>query len=581
MSAPEPTDAAVLVVDDEQPNIDLLEGFLAAGGFGNVTSTRSPDQVCGLVASVRPDIILLDLRMPRLDGFEVMSRLQEQIPPDVFLPIVVLTADITTEAKQRALAGGASDFLTKPLDGEEVLLRIRNLLRTRFLQLDQRDARFAAESSERRASFLAEASRVLSASFDYQTALEALARSAIPELADHFVIDLRDEAGGTARVAAAHADPDVVGPLRDAIELWGGFLTRDHPLSRKVREGHAVLIADVVSAPDSGELAETAIEHARYPAARSLICLPLVSSGRVNGELFLAITRADRQYGSQELELAEELARRVSLAVDNARLFHQAQEATAARDDILAVVAHDLRNPLNTVSMVLEALEETPEPDRGRHLEIARRSADRMNRLIQDLLEVARIESNSLRLESRPESIAPLLDEASSMLRPLAESRGIRLETAECEDLPPAMMDPARVLQVISNLVGNAIKFTPEGGLVQIRCDHREDGLRFMVRDTGPGIPPHRLSHIFGRFWQAGKADRRGIGLGLSIARGIVEGHGGRIWAESTVGEGTSFYFTLPAVDPLHRVRSVETLAGADGPLSERPAEPAGAPIPE
>ncbi|HEX6041820.1 sensor histidine kinase, partial [Longimicrobium sp.] len=182
-----------------------------------------------------------------------------------------------------------------------------------------------------------------------------------------------------------------------------------------------------------------------------------------------------------------------------------------------------------------------------RHLETVKRSAVRMDRLIQDLLEVSRMVGGKLALAPQDEEMRLLVTEAGAMLRPLAEARGIRFTLDAPRELPRLRVDGARVMQVISNLVGNAVKFTPEGGSVTLGAawDGRE--LHLSVADTGAGISPEQLPHVFGRFWQADSADSRGLGLGLAIARGIVEAHGGRIWVESELGEGSTFHFTLPA----------------------------------
>jgi signal transduction histidine kinase len=160
---------------------------------------------------------------------------------------------------------------------------------------------------------------------------------------------------------------------------------------------------------------------------------------------------------------------------------------------------------------------------------------------------VNRMESGRLTIDATPELPATLINDTIDMLRPLATGSTIRLESNIDEDLPPVLADPARIQQVLSNLVGNAVKFTPRDGRITV-CAERIDGeVRFAVIDTGPGIPAEQLPHIFGRFWQAQSSDRRGIGLGLAIAKGIVEAHNGRIWVESNVGLGSTFYFTLPA----------------------------------
>jgi signal transduction histidine kinase len=194
-------------------------------------------------------------------------------------------------------------------------------------------------------------------------------------------------------------------------------------------------------------------------------------------------------------------------------------------------------------------LESTPldRVQERRQQEIVRRAADRMNRMIQDLLDVKRMESGRLTIDATPELPTTLINDTIDMLRPLATGSTIRLESNVEEDLPPVLADAARIQQVLSNLVGNAVKFTPRDGRITV-CAERIDGeVRFGVIDTGPGIPAEQLPHIFGRFWQAQASDRRGIGLGLAIAKGIVEAHNGRIWVESHVGLGSTFYFTLPA----------------------------------
>lgn len=536
--------AGILIVDDDAANVELLESFLEEDGYTALTSTRDPREVVPLYEAIRPDLILLDLHMPHLDGFEVMRQLAARIPPHEFVPILVLTADITADARQRALSDGAKDFLSKPLDQVEVLLRIRNLLETRFLYLEQRAAREAAEASERRAAFVAEASRVLASSFDSQTTLSMLAHLAVPTLADVCTIDLYDRDGGVARVGLAHADPETQSLLRELEQRGDTDTAAHHPLARQLLEGKPLLlpiVPDELFAGDAHDIWSFLRPH-------SLVSAPLITSpGRAVGVLTLVSTGSGREYGPDDLALAEELARRATLAIENARLFHDAQQASRARDEVLAIVAHDLRNPLNTIHLATSLLLETvPEGMHRKHLAIVSRSVDRMNRLIQDLLEVTRLESGKLSLELGVEPVAPLLSEAETMLCPLAAASSIQLEIATQDDLPPVVMDPARILQVISNLVGNAIKFTPQNGVIRLACEAIDGQVRFSISDTGRGIPPEQLPHIFSRFWQANRSDRRGIGLGLSIARGLVEAHGGSIWVESGIGTGTTFHFTLP-----------------------------------
>jgi signal transduction histidine kinase/DNA-binding NarL/FixJ family response regulator len=564
----------VLAIDDEEANLDLLQFFLADEGFPNFTGTSDPRGALATFDEVRPDLVLLDLHMPHIDGFGMMRGLRERVGPDDFVPILVLTADVTDGARLRALEEGASDFLTKPLDGVEVVLRIRNLLRTRVLHRAQQEGRARAEAAGRRAAFLAEASRVLGASLDAETTLAMLPRLAVPRLADYCVVDLVGRGEPRHRAGAAHTDAEAEELLVDGAPLWAGAFPDAHPMVRSLTEGQFVLLepVDPVALEEGATAEELRALHRLRPT--SLITVPLVLSGRLAGTLSLVMSHSGRRFEADDLGLAEELVRRAGAAQENARLFHDAQQATRARDQMLGVVAHDLRNPLSTIRLAAELLLElVPDATHRKHLATLHRSALRMNELIQDLMEVSRIESGALTLATRPERVSALLAEAGSMLGPLAQAHGLALETAVDDGVETVLGDSRRLLQVISNLVGNAIKFTPEGGRIGLRATAAGGEVRFAVADTGPGIPPEQLPHVFGRFWQANRGDRRGIGLGLSIARGIVEAHGGRIWVESDLGEGSTFYFTVPvtaapasaSLPPAFTVAgSSESVVGAD-----------------
>lgn len=246
---------------------------------------------------------------------------------------------------------------------------------------------------------------------------------------------------------------------------------------------------------------------------------------------------------STEIELRMDIAERVR--VENA--LHRAVQL---RDEVLGVVSHDLRNPVHTVSLASGLLLETigagaeQEPVR-RQLEIIGRAARQMDYLIRDLLDVASISSGRLSVELRRHDAGTLLQAACESLRPIAEGVGLQFLCEVPADAPAVLADSDRIVQLLSNLVGNAAKFTPPGGRVEVGVTASDREVRFHVADTGPGIPPEELPHIFEKFWQARRAGRHGAGLGLAISHGIAEAHGGRIWAESRPGEGTTFFFTL------------------------------------
>lgn len=237
---------------------------------------------------------------------------------------------------------------------------------------------------------------------------------------------------------------------------------------------------------------------------------------------------------------------------ENERLYEQAQRAVHAREDLLAIVSHDLKNPLGVMLMNIELLErDARENDRLRsrkRLAMMSRAGDQMRRLIEDLLDGASIEAQHLSIEKRPVACAQLVESALELFGPLAAEKGIQLDADVAPDLPNAVADAARVQQVFTNLVGNSLKLTPKGGTITLRARaHEPHDVVLSVSDTAMGIPEADIPHLFDRFWQGeGNARRLGSGLGLYIVKGIVEAHGGRVWVESVPGLGSTFSFTLP-----------------------------------
>ena len=229
------------------------------------------------------------------------------------------------------------------------------------------------------------------------------------------------------------------------------------------------------------------------------------------------------------------------------QMYGEAQRVIDAREEILRIVAHDLRNPLNTISMATALmLEDNKDSTSASHLRIIRRAGERANRLIQDLLSVTTIEAGRLSVAPRKISVGDLLHESVESLQPIAREKSITLSVSAAADLPPVRADSTRVLQVFSNLVGNAIKFTPTGGAITLSAVRGDGGVVCSVTDNGPGIPAAQIPRLFGKFWQAKRGDSGGVGLGLAIARGIVEAHGGVITVDSEVGKGSVFSFPLP-----------------------------------
>jgi PAS domain S-box-containing protein len=235
----------------------------------------------------------------------------------------------------------------------------------------------------------------------------------------------------------------------------------------------------------------------------------------------------------------------------NAKLVRELQSAVTARDEMMGIVSHDLRNPVNAVKMLAAAIlregAETPLPAPvSEHADVMLQAAMQMDALIQDLLDVSRMESGKMTISPRVIAMDDLVDQTRAMLTPAADAGGVRIVAKLPAGLPEVDVDPERVIQVLSNLIGNAIKYSTPGGEVVVSAVSEEDVVRLTVADGGIGIPEEELPRVFDRFWQSKRTNRSGAGLGLTIARGIVRAHAGRIWIESTPGEGTTVHFTLP-----------------------------------
>jgi PAS domain S-box-containing protein len=404
---------------------------------------------------------------------------------------------------------------------------------------------------ERSQRFLAQAGAILASSLDYEKTLASVAGLTVPDLADWSVVYIRDEDGSVRRIEVAHADPAKRELLHELL-LYPLDPRTPHPVFPVLETGALELMNEV---PDSF-LRALSLTDEHYDLYRtlglgSLLVVPLVARGETRGAMGF-FSSQPRHYGPDELALAQDLGVLSALAVDNARLYRNAQEAVQARDDMMAVVSHDLGNPLSAIrigtSLLLRTIpEDQLEAGGWNHLEFIRQSAQQMENLVNDLLDVKRLEAGKVELQVRSVGIRDVINPVVDVFRPIADGCEVDL-VVHCEDELPLMSgDPERLVQVLSNLVSNALKFTAKGGQVTIGARRAADFVLFAVTDTGVGIPADHLPHIFDRFWQGRREGKRGLGLGLAIAKGLVEAHGGRIWSESVLGEGTTFLFTVPA----------------------------------
>ena len=395
---------------------------------------------------------------------------------------------------------------------------------------------------------------MLDRSLDYKETLANVVSLVVPSMADYAGITLLGEDGSLRWGYSAHRDAAKEDLARQLRTYQPELTVADNPHAKVLRSGETQAIYDVNEAfMNSVARDDTHRALLRELAITSVIILRLAARGKALGSLVLATTRdSDRRYTDRDVAIANEIGRRAALAVDHALLFRAAEQAARARDQMVAVVSHDLKNPLATIQMAASFMLEEMVPDDAtregerKQLQAIHRSAERMYRLIQDLLNVAAIEAGQLAVTRATLPIDVVVTDALDLLRPLAAAKQIALVARLAPALPPVAADRERLLQVFSNLGGNAIKFTPEHGRIEIHATARDAAVEFSVRDTGPGIAHEDLPHIFDRFWQAKKAARSGVGLGLAIAKGIVESHGGGIRVESELGHGSCFAFTLP-----------------------------------
>jgi signal transduction histidine kinase len=408
-------------------------------------------------------------------------------------------------------------------------------------------------------AFLAGASAALASSLDYETTLTSVARLAVPHVADWCIIDMVEPNGNLRRLAVAHADASKAEVARELARRSPGDPDAPFGPSRVLRTGRAELEAEitdamlVASARDDKHLA--ALRRVRVVSS---ICAPLVARGRTLGAITLAMAESGRRYGTGDLPLAEDLARRAAVAVDNARLHRQAHDAlreaeaaNRAKNEFLAVLSHELRTPLTPVLASASAMLDDPDtpPEVRPTLEMTRRNIELEARLIDDLLDVTRISQGKLRLAPEVVDAHALLLRAVSICRNDVHSGGLRLELDLTASRRHVKADPARLQQVFWNLIKNAVKFTPSGGTITVSSRNEEEPGRFLVAvaDSGIGIEPDVLPKIFDAFEQGEASTQRrfgGLGLGLAICRSVVEAHGGHLTAASA-GRGRGATFTI------------------------------------
>ncbi|MEP0921802.1 PAS domain S-box protein [Leptolyngbya sp. ST-U4] len=424
--------------------------------------------------------------------------------------------------------------------------------------------------AQERERFLSQASAVLAGTLDYKTTLFNIARLAVPFLADFCFFDILSTRQQIERVAWHHRDPG----KRDWFEQLQRYTPpqerENHPIIKVLVTGKANLVSHVTDAwMETAAIDPDHLQFMRECELRSLITVPLIAHGRKLGALTVCSTASsNRHYTQIDLALVEELGHRAALALDNARLYQQAQEANQMKDEFLAVLSHELRSPLNPILGWIQLMRKgNLNPAKtAKAWETIERNAKLQAQLVEDLLDMSRILRGKLSLNVGQTDLAAIIRAAIETVQVAAQAKAIEIETRLDPQVPVVMADATRLQQVVWNLLSNAVKFTPEAGRIEVWLEQANHQAQIIVRDTGIGIHPNFLPYVFDYFRQADGATTRrfgGLGLGLAIVRQLVQAHGGTVWAESPgEGQGATFTVTLPLM-------LAEPAAIPDNPPSE------------
>ncbi|KFE68318.1 sensor histidine kinase [Hyalangium minutum] len=528
----------VMVVEDDPEDMELMGLELRRAGFSaELHRVETAEEMEQALRQNEWDAVISDYQLPLFSAPEALRLLQETGKD---IPFIVVSGTVGEADGVELMRAGARDYFPKD--------RITRLAAAVTREVGEAEARRAKTRAELERSLLARVGEVLTAPLDFEQWLERLAQLPVPVVADWCAIFL-EEGQGLRLAALAHPDPAQVAeafamdrraPLRPDAPTGPTFV---------LRTGQPEFLPDVSGKEEQLARNEEHLRRLRGLGLRSVLHVPLCGRQGAAGVLMLA-TNHPRRLVQEDLGLAQELARRTSLVLENARLFREMQEAVHLRDDFLTVAAHELRTPLTTLRLQLGALTQRAEkegiaPDFTERLERCQRQTRRLATLVEGLLDVTRLASGEMMLQPERFDLAELVAEVVE--RHAAEAQGARCEVRL--EATPALWgrwDRLRVDQAVSSLMNNALKFG-SGHPVQVVVTREGALARVEVRDRGIGIPPDQLERIFERFERAvSSRSYGGLGLGLYLARRAAEAHGGRVWAQARAGGGATFTLELP-----------------------------------
>jgi signal transduction histidine kinase len=573
----QPKGANILIVDDRPDKLLVYQTILEDLGQ-NLFTAASGEQALKQVLERDFAVILLDVNMPGLNGLETAALIRKR-SRSAHIPIIFITADYgDDEHMTRGYALGAVDYIASPIVPEilqakvkvfvDLYLLAQQAQRQAQAQLalaEERAARAAAEQATRRLAFLAQASVALAGSLDPSAIKRELAGLCVPFLADVCALAFALENGeGTSTEVAWMSEDPQLGLLRRSVAGAGNGGLED-TIERVRRSGRPETFgAGSIGAATSHVDAPLGASHlgaAADFAVTGLAFIPLSARGRTLGVLVLGLGPSGGQFDADALSMATDLAGRAAVALDNANLYATIQEEDRRKDEFLAMLAHELRNPLAPISNAVHILQLSDKDPAKRDwaTEVIGRQLKQLVRLVDDLLDVSRITRGKIELKIDSIDAGKVVAAAVETCRPFVDE----LEHTLTVLLPPEPLllkgDFARVAQVLANLINNAVKYTDKGGRIAVTAAREGADVVFRVRDTGMGIPQELLSHIFDPFMQIDRTLARsqgGLGIGLTLVRRLVEMQGGRVFAYSEgTDQGSEFTVSLPAADAAPRVK--------------------------
>jgi PAS domain S-box-containing protein len=474
--------------------------------------------------------------------WEVCLQPREKVCFDVALTVVTVRNDLGEPVALRWLMRDISKRRRLELEREQLFCR-------------EQAARIAAEVSERRSNFLAEASRVLASSLDYRNTLTTVAQLAVPSFADWCIVDVVENNSAVfSNPVIAASEPQKEALVRELLQRYAISIDADYGLPKVLRTGKPELVTNILESSLQSKAWND--EYLNLLEVKSYMVVPLQVRQHKLGTIVFASTQLGRYYTTVDLAMAEELAQRAASAIENAQLYWQAQEANRIKDEFLAIVSHELRTPLNSMLGWVQIIRhrKLDEAITSKALATIERNAKLQSKLIDDILDISRIVQGKIRLNLCKVDLVIVINTAIEAIYPTSEIKDIQVESNLDSSVGEVMGDAERLQQVVWNLLSNAVKFTPSGGRVEVCLKQVNSNAQISVSDTGKGISADFLPYIFERFRQADSTTTRvdgGLGLGLAIVRHLVEIHSGTVYAASEgEGRGATFTVLLPLIKP-------------------------------